>query len=115
MYGTAPVLNGVTLRRPNTITERPEQVGDEVTLANGSLRRYDLGERKVFELRWGKLTEAQLAALNGAAGRGQLAYTHTDGVTYLVLADRAQSAPVPGTDPVVFETSITLREQKPRR
>lgn len=116
-YGdTLPILQGVTLPRPNAVDENPEQVGDVVTLANGGLRRYDLGERSVFSLSWSKLTEAELTSLRGAAGRGALSYVHTDGTATVVLVDgRVHATPLPGTSPVRFDAELALREITPRR
>lgn len=115
-YGTLPVLSGVTLRRPSDVSEEPEQVGTTVSLANGSERRYDLGERFVFSLGWRSMTESQVAELRAAAGRGVLPYVHVDGGLYSVLVvDRPKVTPVAGTDPTRFAVTLALREQRPVR
>jgi hypothetical protein len=115
-YGdTVPVLNGATLPRPNTVDEAPEQVGDVIELAAGGLRRYDLGERRVWSLAWNRLTEAELASIRAAAARGAVSYTHTDGTSTTVLVDgRPHAVPLPGTSPVRFDVDLVLREQTPR-
>ena len=113
---TAPVLNGVTLPRPNEAPEQVEQIGNDVTLANGSIRRYDLGERIVIPLSWKKLTESELATIRGAVStRAAVPYLHHDGATYVVIPGRVDATPVAGTDPVLFDAELELREQTPRR
>lgn len=115
-YGDAlPVLSGTTLPRPNAVGEELEQVGEDVTLANGSRRRYDAGERLTVTLSWGKLDETAVAALRAAAPRTATSYVHVDGRTLVVLPGRPAVTPIPGTAPVRFEVEIELVEQTPRR
>jgi hypothetical protein len=114
-YGSPPQLSGVVLPRPSSVTENPEQFGSSVTLANGSERRYDGGERSVFELTWNRITEEVLAVIAAAARPTVTSYVHSDGVSYVVLPSSVQRSPIAATDPVRFSASLTLREQGPRR
>ena len=114
-YGTPPALSGVVLPRPSSVTENPEQFGSTVTLANGGERRYDGGERSVFELTWNRISEGVLAEITAAARPAATSYVHVDGVTYVVLPGPVQRSAIAGTDPTRFTASLTLREQGPRR
>lgn len=114
MYGLTPVLGGVDLPRPNSITENPERFGSEVVLAAGDLRVYDGGQRQVFELSWNKATEDVLAAITASARPAVTSYRHTDGEMYVVLTSPVQRQPIAATDPVRFAVSLTLREQAPK-
>lgn len=113
-YTAQPILNGISLPRPNSASESPEQVGTRVELANGRTVPYVRGLRMIFALGWAKLTEAERTALLSAYSPGASSYVSQDGTPYVVLADPPQWTPVPGTDPVRFDASITLREQTPR-
>lgn len=115
-YGdTFPVLNGTTLRRPSSVSESPEALRRDVTLASGALRAYSSGIRSVFELSWNKLLEGEVAALRAAAALPFVPYTHVDGTTRVVETSPPSVTPLAGTDPVRFAVSISLRAQEPTR
>ena len=114
-YGSPPVLNGVVLRRPSSIDESPEALRKSVELAGGGLRSYSRGVRPTYSLAWSKLTEGELDALREAARPAFVPYVHVDGVTSIVETTAPDSSPIPGTDPVRFAVSITLRGQDPVR
>lgn len=113
-YGTPPAINGTTLRRPSGISESPEAVDSSVELAGGATRTYDRGVRFVVDLSWSKLTETDVATLRALLRPTYVAYTHTDGVLYQVRSAPLKAEPIPGTDPVRFAASTTLREQGTR-
>lgn len=115
-YGDAiPVLNGVTLHRPSSVSEDPEALRREVLLAGGGLRAYSGGVRFAVELSWGKLREEEVAALRLAAAPPFVAYRHVDGVTRVVETSPPQVEAIAGTSPVRFAVSISLRAQEPAR
>ena len=114
----APILNGVTLRRPNKHTRTPEGIVSEVQLANGATTTYHRGHRTVLELSWVNMREAD-AALVDAAGRlrGAVSYVDIDGTTYVVMVEPGGYSgleAVPGTSPVRYSASLSLRERSPR-
>src|SRR5213083_1747855 len=50
-----PVIGGVEVRRPTSLSSSDEPVRQIVELANGSTRAYDKGVRRVYAVTWGKL------------------------------------------------------------
>lgn len=115
-YGdTLPVLNGVTLKRPTSVSETPETLRRGVVLAGGGLRSYSSGIRRVYELAWAKLTEGQVSALRDAARPPFVSYTHVDGTTRVVETEAPAVTPIAATYPVRFAVSITLKAQEPDR
>lgn len=113
-YGSAPVIAGVTFRRPSSVSESPESLRRPVVLAGGGLRAYDGGIRDVFELSWSRLTEAERDALVAVCASAFVTYTHVDGTTQVVETNPPEFEPIAGTDPVRFSASVTLRGQDPR-
>jgi hypothetical protein len=114
-YGATPVIGGTTFRRPNGYSVNPEPVRQTVQLAGGSTRAYSSGVRDVFELSWGKMTEAEVVALNAATLPAFVSFTTLDGSTRIVETSPPSIDAVPGTDPVRFSVSLTLRAQDTRR
>jgi hypothetical protein len=114
-YGGSPIIGGVTFPRPNGYAINPEPVRRTVQLAGGSTRAYSSGVRDVFELSWSKLTEAQLVALEAATRSPFVSFTALDGSSRMVETATPSADAVPGTDPVRFSVSLTLRAQDTRR
>ncbi len=110
-YTGSPVLNTITLPLPNSAEEEIAQLGEDVELANGSVRRYDKGERWSIALTWSRLTEAERDLVRMAAPRRAVVWVGQDGITRTVLPGRPQARPLPGTDPTRFDVTLTLVEQ----
>ncbi len=110
-YAGNPILNTITLPLPNSADPEISQLGEDVELANGSVRRYDKGERWSIALTWSRLTEAQLDLIRTAAPRRAVVWVGQDGVTRTVLPGRPQARPLPATDPTRFDVTLTLVEQ----
>ncbi len=110
-YVGPPTLNTITLPLPNSAEPEITQLGEDVTLANGSLRRYDRGERWSIALTWTRLTEAELDLVRTAAPRTAVVWVGQDGITRTVLPGRPQARPLPATDPTRFDVTLTLVEQ----
>lgn len=111
-YTGLPVLGGRTLPRPTGVQRTSQAARSRVVLAGGSARVYNNGARKVFALSWARMTEADLAALEGVC-RSQpfAAYLDLDGVTYVVETGDVDATAIAATDPVMFTASVTLTQQ----
>jgi hypothetical protein len=109
-----PVIAGVTVRRPTSLTENPEPVRNSVQLAGGGLRSYSAGVRYVFGLSWAQMTEGELAQLRALTAPPFVPYVHQDGTSHYVETSPPQATAIQGTDPVRFAVSLELRDQDPR-
>lgn len=109
--GGGPVIGGVQFKRPTTRSETWEPVGSDQELANGSLRAYDQGRRRVVSLSWGKLTREQLDALVAATSSAFVSYGHdaTSTLETMRVSDPPSSEAVAGTYPVRYSADLTLR------
>ncbi len=110
-YAGNPILNTITLPVPNSAEEEVTQLGEDVTLANGSVRRYDRGERWSIALTWSRLSEAERDLIRTAALRTAVVWVGQDGITRTVLPGRPQARPLPATEPTRFDVTLTLVEQ----
>lgn len=113
-YTARPVLNGTQLPRPSAVNDTFERVGTSVQLANGGIRGYTVGRRRVITLSYSKATEATLNALRAAAAGRFVSYTHQDGDAFAAEVDEPQTDAIPGTEPTRFAVSIVLRDQAVR-
>lgn len=113
-YATPPAISGTVIPKPNSLDERDEPVRTSVELANGSLRSYTRGTRKVYELAWNRASEATVTLLRSLLAPAFVPYLHQDGTTRIVETSAVTAAAIPATDPVRFAVSTTLTEQTPR-
>lgn len=110
----APVLNGVTLPRPNAQSKSGSGVGGDVQLASGALVRYDRGKRATWAVKWNRCTDATRSLLEAAAAvRGAVTWTDPFGFTATVLVDDPQVDPIAGTDPPRFDVALKLTAVRP--
>lgn len=116
--GGGPLIGGVHFRRPTERTRTVEPVRGTVELGNGDVRTYDKGRRVVVSLAWAKLTEDEAALLDLTLAAPFVTYADdADAVDVFTMTtdEPLTLAAVPGTHPVRYEASVTLRERKPSR
>lgn len=108
-----PVLNGVTLPRPNSSPRSREDVVEIVTLANGGEKRYLRGFRYVYRLEWIRVSDAGRAAIeDAAASLGTITYSDPLGVVSTVVVEPGslEVEPLAGYDPIRYAVRLGLRE-----
>lgn len=108
----APVLAGKTLPAPSRYVRSREDLQTLVTLANGVERAYVRGFRYVYALTWDAMRGADVDLLRAATATfGEVSFRTLDGDTVTVRVDDAPPETArPGTNPVRYAASVTLRE-----
>lgn len=111
-----PVIGGIQVRRPTSLARTPEGLREEVVLGSGDLATYDRGIRFTYALSWEKLTEADRDQLHDVTADPYTTYAPEPGAPAVVVTtgDGLESEAVPGTFPIRYSASLTLRERSPR-
>lgn len=109
------VLNGQTVRRPNTYARTGDPVELDVLVASGRGVRYSRGVRRRWAMSWRNLKAADVAPLEGLP-RGPFAFAdEVLGATATVLVDGVPAiVAVAGTSPVRYDVDLALVEQAAR-
>lgn len=112
-----PVVDGVQLRRPTSRDESHEPLRQVVDLGNGATRSYHRGIRRVWSYAWGRLTEAEKDELAALVAAPYVTLSPETGAPPVVVStEEAYTAtPIPGTFPVRYTATMTLRERDPIR
>lgn len=111
-----PVIAGVEVKRATSLSEKDEPVRQLVELASGSTRAYDKGVRRVFGVAWAKLTRVEVDQLRGLLAAPFVTFATEVGsdVSVVSTEDGFAADPIPGTYPIRYSGSISLRERDPR-